>query len=210
MGAVYLGGIETGLLGAPDGVGEGDHELLDLLLGEGVRHEGLVGVLHRGGRQNRIGVDPVATGARVVHLGEALGALVVDDLSSAPQPGDHELVVVGNALARHRREALTVPVRDLAAWTGTHRVLVHSAARVDPQQAGTAASSLLQVTEVAGLTKAGTVGGGDNAVAHGEVADLQLLEQPTEPATRWVRPECSFPAPQSPMRPDGHRPTIAG
>ena len=110
MRAVDLRRVETGLVDAPDLVGEGPHQLLDLVGAQRVRHEPLVGIGHRRRRHHRAGDRPVAGRPGVVHLGEARRALGVDHLGPPAQRRDGGLVEELDAGVADGRERLAVPV----------------------------------------------------------------------------------------------------
>ena len=182
VGAVDLRGVETRLPDAADPVGVRLHQLLDLVLGQRVRDLGFVGIGHGRGGHRGVRGDAVPAGTGVVHLSKAVGTLGVHELRPAPQAGDDQVVVVGDALASDRREARAVPGRRRRPRPRPNRVAVDAGARVHSEQARSAAGSLLQIPQVPVLRESpGAVRRDDDAVADHEVADRERLEQPAKP-----------------------------
>ena len=102
MRAVDLGRVKARLLGPPDAVGKGRHQVGDLLFGQFVRDDGVERLGHRRGSEG--GLQTVAMHARpgVVDLAEDLRPLIVDHLGALPQAGDAYFVEELDALRRRR------------------------------------------------------------------------------------------------------------
>ena len=128
----------------------------------------------------RFDVDAVARRTRMVDLRETASALGMNDFCPTTQTREYDLVIVGDAFGRDRRDGLAIPVRSRRARSGANGVPVHSPAGVDAEQTRPAPSPFLQIAKVPCFTQPGAMGRDDDAVAYGEITDFEGLEQPSK------------------------------
>ena len=178
MRAVDLGGIEARLLGPPDAVGKGGHQVGDLLFGQLVRDSGVEGLGDRRGAEGGLQAVAMHAGPGVVDLAEDLGPLIVDHLGALAQARDANLVEELDALGRRRIGQAHVEVATVILLPASRpKGEIRRARGMDADERRAAPGPLLEVAQIALLRVPRAMGGHHDAVPHREVADLQWFEE---------------------------------